>query len=86
MLTNGYILTAYRAYSFADRAADTYLFFYTAVKFGNKIGPETFKKESDSTEETEEPDPETTVETSDETSDEVEVEEADVEEEKKGES
>ena len=63
-------------------------------KFGNKIGPETFKKESDSTEETEEPDPETTVETSDETSeessdetsDEGEVEEADVEEEKKGES
>ena len=28
-------------------------------KFGNKIGPETFKKESDPSEETEEPDPET---------------------------
>ncbi|MCR4775448.1 MAG: DUF624 domain-containing protein [Saccharofermentans sp.] len=47
-------------------------------KFGNKIGPETFKKESDSTEETEEPDPET--------SDEDESEEPDGEEEDKSES
>lgn len=47
-------------------------------KFGNKIGPETFKKESDPTEETEEPDPET--------SDEDESEEPDGEEEDKSES
>ena len=55
-------------------------------RFGNKIGPETFKKESDPSEETEEPDPETSVETPDETSDEGEVEETEAEVEKKGES
>lgn len=49
-------------------------------KFGNKIGPETFKKESDSTEETEEPDPETSDETSDEIVTEDAVDETDSEE------
>jgi uncharacterized membrane protein YesL len=49
-------------------------------RFGNKIGPETFKKESDSAEETEEPDPEISDET------EAEDEESDGEEEEKSES
>ena len=55
-------------------------------KFGNKIGPETFKKESDSAEDTEEPDPDTSDESSDETSDEEvvdDVEETDGEKEEK---
>ena len=48
-------------------------------KFGNKIAPETFKKESDSAEETEEPDPEVSDETEVENEDEV----SDSEEEEK---
>lgn len=51
-------------------------------KFGNKIAPETFKKESDSAEKTEEPDPEVSDETEVENEDEV----SDSEEEEKSES
>lgn len=50
-------------------------------RFGNKIAPETYKKESDSAEETEEPDPETS--DADETDEAVDADEDNGEEEEK---